>query len=513
MSDETPVDMSDQSFLSFLRKKLSALTPKLWALFGVLAVGIGNLAGAIGHLDAAHDFAVDYLGIQSSELLHIILTVVFGLLLLAGYSFVAVWVYVRFVRRRSRRVNFSFKIFAVLAAVLLAIVDINYAFPPNPDVYPVAERIRRDLRRILLLQLEPSGGFRFSRNSNIHDTQVWTSAQILYALLTYKGSTRDHQSDVRRAFEYIERVRLPGPAQGWGYVEGVDWGVTEIAGWVVLATSAALQSEPPIWTSDEASEVIRRLERDLLLIISRQHDDGGWPPVPRTNNPAHLRTYSTVMAVWALTEVRRAGILGDRDSSLYDRAARNGVAWLLSKWHFDPSGQGGWQPNPALNARDEYFPGLSAQVLYVLEAARRVYGHTADEISYMRSRENFLKIANGQIGESFSLRNRPVSSNQRAHDSDRYLTGTQYMVEGSTFLWYPWALAATAGWLVAPSELTADESRLARNLLGSLTRKLNGLWIFAQRDPVAYPAAEALIAINLFIQSASAQTAVPSRGQ
>jgi len=124
----------------------------------------------------------------------------------------------------------------------------------------------------------------------------------------------------------------------------------------------------------------------------------------------------------------------------------------------------------------EPFLGLEAQVLFVLRRAER------DFAPYIHAQPNALTAK-----QDFLNRVKPdrsIADNNRMHDGDRYLQhasgaaaaaratacGCQFTVEASTFLWYPWSLAA-ARTLGSDQTLTADERERARQVAATLGQR------------------------------------------
>jgi hypothetical protein len=154
------------------------------------------------------------------------------------------------------------------------------------------------------------GGFRFSQGGISNDAQVWTTAQCLSAVLQQDiAIVKEAGPAIRRAFEYVESSRLKSPNDGWGYLRDINWGVTEIDAWVALAYIFSLRADNAVivWKPGDLPEIIGRAVLVLDLLLKRQHDDGGWSPIEKTSNPKHERTYSTIMAVWALAEAEKNG--------------------------------------------------------------------------------------------------------------------------------------------------------------------------------------------------------------
>jgi hypothetical protein len=115
--------------------------------------------------------------------------------------------------------------------------------------------------------------------------------------------------------------------------------------------------------------------------------------------------------------------------------------------------------NPANPTDEKPFLGLTAQTLYVL-----------DRVPFSIDKKSQRKVAEVK---RFLLRTASewakgrLNANDRMHDADRYLYPTQYVTEGSTFLWYPWCVGLTRSLSTDPA-LTEKERRMAANILKQL---------------------------------------------
>jgi hypothetical protein len=89
-----------------------------------------------------------------------------------------------------------------------------------------------------------------------------------------------------------------------------------------------------------------------------------------------------------------------------------------------------------------------------------------------------------------------VTDNQRLHDSDRYLEHEPYTVEQMTFLWYPWVLMALKE-LNDYQELPEVDRKAAIHLFKSVLERIDFYLDFAKQDPVIYPYAEGLLALDI----------------
>jgi hypothetical protein len=146
------------------------------------------------------------------------------------------------------------------------------------------------------------------------------------------------------------------------------------------------------------------------------------------------------MALWAITEAYRSGLLAPDLKIKSEIAIRNGIRFLLETYKTNEDGLSGWWPNPNTQPQVDFFPGLTAQTLFMLVEAVALFPDNMVSVRLENAINEFTEISIHGNANSDSLVNQKISENQRLHDSDRYLDGRTEMVEGSTFLWYPWSI-------------------------------------------------------------------------
>ena len=230
-----------------------------------------------------------------------------------------------------------------------------------------------------------------------------------------------------------ESGRSKQSKDGWAYWETHSATVTELTSWVVIATASGLQY-PKALPGDESVALLKqRLARDLTELVARQRPGGGWTPIRAATAEEDTRTYSTLMAVWALLEGKRVDGLDSPSKGALDEALRSGARWLLETRH--PVRD--WVPNPRRkDAQTEYFPGLTAQVIFVLSelAKEDVGAFLRNDTAFLETKDRFLRNwgPNGTVNEL----------DTRIPDGDVHLSVNDFVLEGSTFLGFPWTFAA-----------------------------------------------------------------------
>ena len=129
----------------------------------------------------------------------------------------------------------------------------------------------------------------------------------------------------------------------------------------------------------------------------------------------------------------------------------------------------------------------------MLERARPEFNSLLQvDPSYERALQQFKRsIAGDKTDSSVTLMSRPASRNDRMHDGDNYLRPSKFMLEGSTFLWFPWSLAFCSQ-LSARVPADTETTRDCNLLLG----RVNDLTPFVKHEPSTYVMAESLFAIH-----------------
>lgn len=391
--------------------------PKNRVFLASLAIAICILAQVL--LPTMHHFLLHRFGFQVVRELAIAMFVV----TLGAYVFGFHSLYV------ARPRWHKFWPISALIACLVAAMFTNVMLKSWPKLDDALKReVSAWVDRVFENQNE-NGGIRTDLRSPDAPDQVWTTAQCLEAVLVNPDLSIKYADRIRAGFRYIEQNRHKAPLQhedGWGYTLGAPRTLSEISAWVSLAYMQSLRDH--IWNEREKSDVLAAVERELRLLDKRQDPSGGWRPILE-NGPSLTRTYSTLMALWSYVEAEKIPVLRERLGPTFQIHERDGIQWLLSTYRKDV----GWVPNPNRKYQQERYPGLNAQVLYVLSLAevQNPYLASEDEL-----REAKLKFVSQR-----DLMNLPANSDTAVPSGDQHLTD-DFTAEGSQFLWYPWAVSA-----------------------------------------------------------------------
>jgi hypothetical protein len=87
---------------------------------------------------------------------------------------------------------------------------------------------------------------------------------------------------------------------------------------------------------------------------------------------------------------------------------------------------------------------------------------------------------------------RKLAPNETAHDSDRYLEGRSETCEQSTFLWYPWTIAAAIALENDPLLRDYQQGQL-RRISSELLARIEDVNNLIRNDSAIYPTAEVLL--------------------
>jgi hypothetical protein len=376
---------------------------------------------------------------------------------------------------------------------------------------------------------DSSGGFRTSRFDSSSTAQVWTTAQAIVALAASRQSVEANV--FRSAWKFIESRRQEDGL--WGYWSEIDLprenlapsagapdtidalvkrygsdavqnivrtvrpgfilppdlqnisngnyvptlaprSVTEIAAWVTLAYVHALEVHN-VWSEEERILLANSIRHDLSRIAARQNKStdsvrhGGISPIQDVRFP---RTYSTIMALWAMLEAREGGVIGKEHDEDIVRALR----WLLDRKHV-----AGWVPNPLRQGQEgpARYPGLTAQAIFVLYRAAAQGFLNGDRPRFLSARKTFV----AGLGD---MENQALCANDAVSDLDQHLNELRFQLEGSSFAWVAWTRAALF-YVLRDSDLTDAERNAAATTVAAVKRHssthfetLAGTWEFSE---------------------------------
>src|SRR6266446_1449225 len=405
------------------------------------------------------------------------------------------------VKKRKKRAVTPWVIAAALAVVVVPIAIVLFlktkptaptARPSKPEAeYRALLQRKADLWADTVFAAQGAdGGIKMSPSSADATTQVWQTAQCLVGVLSLNKNVDVYVPKIKNAFNYLEGLHKSTPVEGWNlYGNASQYTITEIGSWVTLANIKSLDSKTAIWNEQERQDVIKHVVRDLDETNRRQDSGGGWRPI-RDENTEFTRTYPTVMALWSLIEAKMSPAVGSSVGNRYDENIRKGINWLLRTY---ANGQG-WVPNPNRSGQREHFEGLTAQVLYVLSRAADVdaFAFIKNESVYRTARQDFLK--NKQFAD-WSIE----ANNSHLPDADLRFVGTEFLAEGSTFLWFPWTLAELTRLAQDTSMPESDRRAAAQLRLDIFNQNADKLENYVEAANLMYILAENLYGVSVYL--------------
>jgi len=211
------------------------------------------------------------------------------------------------------------------------------------------------------------------------------------------------------------------------------------------------------------------------------------------------------MALWGLVEARDTQLVSSSSEWHYDDNIRRAANWLLNHRVRDADGNPGWSTNPVITRPARIMPGLTGHALFVLARAAKDFPYIAGQPEYREARSDFLRLSAAGSKSYEPVSARAVSANDQGHDSDRYFTDlakvfpqwAQFRAESSTFLWYPWTMAA-ALMTEADGSASDSERKMASKIVKHLSQRSGDVAEFAGSDNSIYPTAELAIAYALY---------------
>lgn len=204
--------------------------------------------------------------------------------------------------------------------------------------------------------------------------------------------------------------------------------------WTVSLLSSALTDEtlvPP-----ESRNAIEEDLRQAQEALEPYHKDGGWTMFPGRSQTASPNSYSSVLALQALLDCRKAGQPWMGSEKNRDEILKTTADWLQKNFELNHKIPG-WTGTG--ENKYEVFDGMTLQIYAVLLRAR---AETGQEIhpDILRSMEWHL-ISCVERSAAF-----PVASGE-FESTIMWFDKQTPRKEAYRFLWFPWALEAMDGWL------------------------------------------------------------------
>ncbi|HLN98910.1 MAG TPA: adenylate/guanylate cyclase domain-containing protein [Pyrinomonadaceae bacterium] len=415
------------------------------------------------------------------------------------------------VKQREKRTATPWIVAVAIAALLIPVIVVVFlktrtpaseatrVLKPEPEFRSLLQRKVEAWSDTVFMAQAANGGVKMSPSAADETTQVWQTAQCLLGALATEKNLDSQVPKIKSAFSYLEGLHRTTPVEGWNlYGNTSPYTITEVGSWVTLANIKSLDSKTKIWNETEREDVVKRVIRDLDETNRRQDATGGWRPI-RDESTEFSRTYPTVVALWSLIEARTSPSVSKQIGGRYDENIRRGINWLLRTYK---EGQG-WVPNPNRAGQRDHFEGLTAQALYVLSRAQSLdpFSFIRNDNVYRTAIQDFLR--NKQIGD-WSIE----VNNSHLPDPDLRFVGTEFLAEGSTYLWFPWTLAELSQLANDKSLSESDRQAAAELRLNILNTNADKLENYVETANLMYVLGENLYCVNAYLEAAG-KTATP----
>ncbi|HEY9282281.1 MAG TPA: toll/interleukin-1 receptor domain-containing protein [Pyrinomonadaceae bacterium] len=271
---------------------------------------------------------------------------------------------------------------------------------------------------------------------------VWSHSQALAALFRApEARTEDLRpmlAPLAVPFTKNITVERNGVKYGWAAHGGGDReAMAEPALWTITALAAALQ-RPDLFTPEER----RRYESWLAYAQEaadhfRPTDDGGWNMFADQIDPARHTSYTSVLALLALLELRKANLPWRGGVEARDRYLRATAAWLAANYDADAPIPGWYASGEGI---DETADGLTLQIYAALLRAEDEAGFEIPPVILAGMTRHLARCAERPL--SFPAASGEFTAQVRDPEGREFLAR-----EAVSFLWHPWAIEASARWL------------------------------------------------------------------
>lgn len=320
---------------------------------------------------------------------------------------------------------------------------------------------------------------------------AWDSSQALYAILKGPETSLDDRKKLLPILDETFNTEALVPGYGWrGFRE--DFTRAEPTFWT-LATLAVVLGRSEILDPTARPLYVQRFEMAQQMSMTfRPTDSGGWNLFPKQRVPSEHSTYASVLALQALLESRAANLPWQGSGKRRDELIVSTVNWLVRQFDANKAPPG-WRP-----AADDRTPtisdGLTLQIAgLLLRAEAEMQLALPEEIA-----RAIQRLVESLVDRDHSH----PTTNNRFNRAFRNHEGKDFdLVPTTEYLWYPWAIEATARCLARGKRLrysTVAQVR-ARRALGHLVVNLGqtGELIKKAEDAEeSYIAAETLIGLS-----------------
>jgi hypothetical protein len=361
---------------------------------------------------------------------------------------------------------------------------------PHSEVRIAAEASQlRTLLATQILDKGEQGQFRWG--SDNYD--MWITAQalasILYAPDLDRSLLKRAVATWQTAFESVPVVTAGDVKFGWR-VFGLDHTQSESIFWATSAIALALERPALLAETERARYQKWSDEVASMADVYYPVNDGGWNMLPRQTDPSLHSHYSSVLALQALLDMRRASLPWRGSVEKRDALIARTIEWLVKEHTLNPGGSG-WL-GYRLKSASIPLEGLALQIYATLFRAAQEVG-TLIPRDYRNHVYEYLVRMPG----------RPFNPSRAAgtfHISFVPSDGAPKTIYSPVnFLWYPWAIECAMRWLATAEQHREPAERVTRvrRALGYLVIDLRDEVIRETEKETPWMSAEILIALSV----------------
>jgi hypothetical protein len=272
--------------------------------------------------------------------------------------------------------------------------------------------------------------------------EVWVHSQSVAAILADPGLSRDEFRPLVPSLVLPFRdgllVEARGILFGWPLGPEDDHTFAGSALWTAEALALAL-TRPDLLDERERADVAADLAKTQAVLgtFGAREAGGGWAMFPLQEFPQYADPYSTVLALTALLETRRAGLPWDGSLERRDQLLAANAGWLID--HFDAENETpGWGFR---FTKSRVLDGLTLQIFSVLLRAESEAGTKLPRPILEAIPAHLLRCAD----RSVEYPSETGEVNGAAFIDDKGRSSSAFIT--LKFAWYPWAVETAARWL------------------------------------------------------------------
>lgn len=353
-----------------------------------------------------------------------------------------------------------------------------------PQVAGVAKELRRKLA-VRLLEKEKAGQYHRLGGSG-HD--MWSTANAIAGILY---SPDLDEPLVREALATWERIFISEPPVQAGDVRfgwmsnNLDYTQAEPTFWAISVLSRALE-RPGLVADTDRTRYLAWLDLVLSTVdVYAAAEDGRWNMLPRQSAQSRHSNYTSVVALQALLDLKRAGLPWRGSVERRDALISRTVSVLVGE-HVTNAGSSGWLDHDARVPIE----GLSLQIYATLLRAAEEAGAAVPREFRDHVYEYLVRIP----GRAF-IPNKSAGGFRVSFVPHSGAPRTIYTPVN--FLWYPWTLDAAQRWLAVAERNQEAPERITRaqRAIGYLVVDLRASMLEETAKEWPYISAETLIAL------------------